>query len=305
MDHGANSDGHRWWHSLIVLRSQVILEDLRKMEEEDSDTESTQSDSDEDGIAAVVSKLDATHLMLQGKMDTLLDGQTKFTEERARDTNTVQSADLESKISQLLDNKIGAMLAELRGNGNKDGVSGVLDSRMAQVESRLESLADEMRKHFNPSATSHRALSPPGKEVLSKSDPQEHTGARGNGVEGSNSYQNQNDRRIQDDAKFNSNEDSNNRNQEDARSEGSGVEDIDRNYAQVEDSDDDDNRENGDDRDVDEDRSNDEERGDDGEERGNDDDRGDDAGDRYNRAWPQLSDDVGYDDGNYSIPDDD
>ncbi|KJA23770.1 hypothetical protein HYPSUDRAFT_39609 [Hypholoma sublateritium FD-334 SS-4] len=203
---GANPDGHQWWHSLIVLRSQVVLKDRdREMEGEDSDAESAYSDYDKDDIT-----------VLQGKMDTLLEGQTKFAEERSRDINT--NADLESRISQLLDNKISAMLAGFRGNGNGDGVSGALVSRMAQPEGKLESTVDEMRKNSNPSAPPPRAPSFPERKVPSASDLQENTGVDGYGVGG-------NDGRNQEGTRFGDGVEGRNvDNREENRSDGDGPE---------------------------------------------------------------------------------
>lgn len=112
--------------------------------------------------AVVVEKLDATHSMLQTKLDSILEGHTRSAADDTGDNNAQNpTAELENRMSQLED-KVDTILAELRGDGGKDEAGKGLEDRMSQLEEKMDMMVGEMRKFFSSSAL--QAPSAPSRE---------------------------------------------------------------------------------------------------------------------------------------------
>ncbi|KJA23768.1 hypothetical protein HYPSUDRAFT_1079957 [Hypholoma sublateritium FD-334 SS-4] len=122
-------DGHQWWHSLIVLRHQIIFPgvdtaELNRNKSQETHTKDP-SDSSSGGndlgnrISAVVAeKLDVTHLMLQSALKSFVDSQTKSAEVQGDESiihhRIGEFEDrIESRISRLED-KVDMMCGEMR-----------------------------------------------------------------------------------------------------------------------------------------------------------------------------------------------
>ncbi|KAF9484260.1 hypothetical protein BDN70DRAFT_872756 [Pholiota conissans] len=112
-------DGHQWWHSLAVLRRDILV----GHEEDPSDEESEESEAKKEGddtntviisaigdrISEVEAKLDATNSMIQEALTSILQDKVKETV----DDEAPQEQGLEMRMSQL-EEKVDGMVEELR-----------------------------------------------------------------------------------------------------------------------------------------------------------------------------------------------
>jgi len=175
-----NPDGHQWWHTLLVLCTRIVLDLDDGLPDDQPEAQTTQRSVDAgtgaDAIgnrisAVVVAKLDATHSMLQTKLDSILEGHARSTADQAGD-NDAQGpiGELENRMSQLED-KVDTILTELRGDGGKDGAGEGLEDRMSQLEEKMDMMLGEMRKFFSSSAQAPSASTRGNPSGSSRSQP--------------------------------------------------------------------------------------------------------------------------------------
>lgn len=121
-------DGHQWWHSLIVLRREILVDADETVPEKKSSKPNTEGTDKMKGnannpdaimsaignrISAVEAKLDGTNSMLQDTLSLILKDRIHVTSEQIASEPPLSNRALEARMSNLED-KVDMMLAELR-----------------------------------------------------------------------------------------------------------------------------------------------------------------------------------------------